>query len=75
MSNIDWSQVKTAEAKATEATEQALQAARNARARAYQEEADPLFFKAQRGEADLLSWQAKVDEIRTRYPYPEGSHF
>jgi hypothetical protein len=41
------------------------------RANAYTEEADPLFFKAQRGEILLTEWEAKVDEIRNRYPYPE----
>jgi hypothetical protein len=40
------------------------------RAAAYTTEADPLFFKAQRGEATIEEWEAKVAEIRTRYPYP-----
>lgn len=40
------------------------------RAAAYREEADPLFFKAQRGEATLEEWQAKVAEIKARLPYP-----
>jgi len=40
------------------------------RATAYTAEADPLFFKAQRGEATIEEWQAKVAEIRSRYPYP-----
>ena len=44
--------------------------ARQARAAAYASEADPLFFKAQRGEATIEEWQAKVAEIRSRYPYP-----
>ena len=35
---------------------------------AYQAEADPLFFKYQRGEAPREEWLAKVDEIRARYP-------
>jgi hypothetical protein len=35
---------------------------------AYTAEADPLFFKAQRGEATMADWQAKVAEIKTRYP-------
>ena len=39
---------------------------------AYQAEADPLFFKAQRGEATLEEWQAKVDEIRERFPYSKS---
>jgi hypothetical protein len=42
-----------------------------ARAAAYQEEADPLFFKAQRDEVDMAEWEAKVQEIRNRFPYPE----
>lgn len=35
---------------------------------AYVAEADPLFFKAQRGEASMTEWQAKVAEIKTRFP-------
>ena len=35
---------------------------------AYIAEADPLFFKAQRGEATMEEWQAKVAEIKARYP-------
>lgn len=45
--------------------EAAVDAARHA---AYAEEADPLFFKAQRGEASMQDWQAKVDEIKARFP-------
>ena len=41
-----------------------------ARAAAYRNEADPLFFKAQRGEATVEEWQAKVAEIKVRFPYP-----
>ena len=37
---------------------------------AFRDEADPLLFKAQRGEATMEDWQAKVEEIRARYPYP-----
>jgi len=40
------------------------------RAEAYNTEADPLFFKAQRGEATMDEWQAKVAEIKARFPYP-----
>jgi len=43
------------------------QAARRA---AYIAESDPLFFKAQRGEATHEEWQAKIQEIRDRYPLP-----
>ncbi len=41
------------------------------RATAYAAEADPIFFAAQRGEATMEQWRAKVDEIRKRYPKPE----
>ena len=43
----------------------------SARAEAYQTEADPMFFKWQAGEASKEEWQAKRQEIRDRYPYPE----
>lgn len=42
-----------------------------ARQEAYANEADPLFFKAQRGEASMEEWKAKVDEIKARYPAGE----
>jgi hypothetical protein len=35
---------------------------------AYVTEADPLFFKAQRGEGAMADWEAKVAEIKARYP-------
>jgi hypothetical protein len=35
---------------------------------AYINEADPLFFKAQRGEATIDEWNAKVAEIKARFP-------
>jgi hypothetical protein len=44
--------------------------AQQSRASAYAAEADPLFFKVQRGEADQADYDAKVEEIRARYPYP-----
>ena len=44
----------------------------NNRASAYRLEADPLFFKAQRGEATTDEWTAKVEEIKARFPYPGG---
>jgi hypothetical protein len=49
------------------ALEPARIATENRRA-AYIAEADPLFFKAQRGEATMEEWQAKVAEIKTRFP-------
>lgn len=45
------------------------QQARTLRAEALRIEADPLFFKVQRGEATIDQWQAKVEEIRQRHPY------
>lgn len=39
------------------------------RRKAYAIEADPLFFKAQRGEATIEEWQQKIEEIKTIYPY------
>jgi hypothetical protein len=44
-----------------------------ARAQAYTQEADPLFFKWQRGEVNKSAWSDKVQEIRDRFPYPEGT--
>ena len=35
---------------------------------AYVAESDPLFFKAQRGEGTMTDWEAKVAEIKARYP-------
>jgi hypothetical protein len=51
----------------TKATLQNKEAERQ-RAAAYVAESDPLFFKAQRGEATMEEWQSKVAEIKTRYP-------
>jgi hypothetical protein len=38
---------------------------------AYSAESDPIFFKAQRGEATLQEWQDKIAEIKARYPKPD----
>lgn len=38
---------------------------------AYQSEADPLFFKWQRGESTEQAWLAKIADIRQRYPDAE----
>ena len=40
------------------------------RAEAYRNEADPLFFKAQRKEIDEQVWLDKIAEIKLRFPYP-----
>jgi hypothetical protein len=39
------------------------------RRQAYEKEADPIFFLIQRGEATQEQWQAKITEIKERYPY------
>lgn len=41
------------------------------RASAYRNEADPLFFQAQRGKATQQEWLDKIAEIEARFPYPE----
>jgi len=41
------------------------------RREAYQNEADPLFFKWQRGEIEKKEYTDKVEEIRQRIPKPE----
>ena len=48
----------------------ALAEQKSARAAAYANEADPLFFKWQAGEGTEQEWLAKREEIRARYPYP-----
>lgn len=40
------------------------------RAAAYTSEADPLFFQEQRGEVPVGAWDAKVLEIKARFPKP-----
>ena len=47
-----------------------LAQAQAARAAAYKDEADPLFFKSQRGECTVDDWKAKVAEIKVRIPDP-----
>lgn len=51
-------------------TEELTEIARGKRAQAYKQEADPIFFKSQRGEATQEEWLAKVEEIKARYPDP-----
>jgi hypothetical protein len=69
-----WTQVwETSEATPEEVEQRKadqLESIRQQRASAYTQEADPLFFEAQRGEATIEEWSAKVEEIRARYPYP-----
>jgi len=69
---IQLDQAKVDAAAIIVAQEQALASAQLNRASAYTAEADPLFFKAQRGEATMEEWEAKIAEIRLRYPYIEN---
>jgi hypothetical protein len=48
--------------------ERKAQEAEANRRHAYREESDPLFFKAQRGEATMQEWEDKVAEIKERFP-------
>jgi len=57
----------TAEVARLQALEPARIAGENRRI-AYINEADPLFFKAQRGEATMDEWNAKIAEIKARFP-------
>ena len=74
--NLEWldinqTQPTEAEISAEVARLVALEPARIAtenRRNAYIAEADALFFKAQRGEATIEEWKAKVAEIKTRFP-------
>ena len=51
--------------------EELLAQAEADRRAAYTQESDPLFFKWQAGEGTKEEWEAKREEIRQRYPYPE----
>lgn len=74
--DLEWldteqAQPSDAEINAEVARLQALEPNRIAEANrraAYIAEADPLFFKAQRGEVTMQEWQDKVAEIKARYP-------
>ena len=39
------------------------------REKEFREFADPMYFKVQRGEISQADYDAKVEEIRTKYPY------
>jgi hypothetical protein len=38
---------------------------------AYRIESDPIYFLSQRGEATVQEWEAKITEIKARYPYQQ----
>ena len=62
---LEWLKAGNTPEAATPAPGPDIEALRRA---AYQLEADPLFFKAQRNEAALSDWLAKVAEIKARFP-------
>ena len=64
-------QIAHEQARAIKELEQYNDNQKQLRASAYAQESDALYFKAQRGEATVEEWQAKVAEIQTRYPYKE----
>ena len=66
---MDW--FKTPEQVERKAKEDELQRVENNRRNAYQKEADPLFFKWQRGEIEKKEYDDKVKEVRQRIPKPE----
>ena len=53
------------------AKEQAIEQVRRKRAAAYAAESDPIFFKAQRGEATMDDWRVMVASIQLSIPYPD----
>lgn len=65
MEETDLNEAQIAEANKQRTYEQMVEA----RARAYSNEADILFFKSQRGEATYQDWVDKIEEIKERYPY------
>lgn len=76
MSKILWSNRKpTADelAEQAAATKAAEEEARDRAIRqAFAEDADPVFFKWQRGEATEADWRAKVEEVKARFPLPSA---
>ena len=68
---VQLDQAKVDAAAAIVAKEQALETARRNRAAAYAAESDPIFFKAQRGEATMDDWRTAVAAIQLSFPYPD----
>ena len=68
---VQLDQTKVDAAAVIVAKEQALETARRNRAAAYAAESDPIFFKAQRGEATMDDWRTAVAAIQLSFPYPD----
>jgi hypothetical protein len=50
----------------------AYKAVEQARAIAYRETSDPIFFQYQRGDATEAEWLAAVQAVKDQHPYPEA---
>ena len=68
---IQLDQAKVDAAAVIVAKEQAIEQVRRNRAAAYAAESDPIFFKAQRGEATMDDWRTAVAAIQLSFPYPD----
>lgn len=64
--------IKSAEEIAKENYEIEYSRVERLRQEAYQETADPLFFKYQAGEASKEEWQAARQKIKESFTYPEN---
>jgi hypothetical protein len=51
--------------------EVAYERVEQARAQAYRETSDPIFFQYQRGDATEAEWLAAVQAVKDSHPYPE----
>ena len=68
---VQLDQTKVDAAAVIVAKEQAIEQVRRNRAAAYAAESDPIFFKAQRGEATMDDWRTAVAAIQLSFPYPD----
>jgi len=59
--SAEWAQVEY---------EVSYEAVEQARATAYRDTADPIFFQYQRGDATEAEWLAAVEAVKVAYPYP-----
>jgi hypothetical protein len=65
-----WEKVQLSEQEAAQYLEAHQETVRRQRLSAYRDEADPLYFKWQRGEATQYDWLNKIAEIKERFPMP-----
>jgi len=52
--------------------EEAHRLVEEARAQAYRETSDPIFFQWQRGDATEAEWLSAVEAVKTAHPYPKA---